>query len=186
MAVVKKAKKKEVVNIMLPKFFGREEPVEVSTSNPDGLIGKRLTLNLIEVLPESNKYYTKVTFRIKKVDGSNAFADFDGLELMRDYVYRMVVRRVRRIDLVQDLITKDGVPIRLKSLATISKKASYHVERAIRSKMHEIVENIVKGNSLEVLLNGIFSDEIKKGFIKELGKIYPLRNVEFRKIEIRR
>lgn len=183
MAVVKKAKKKEMVSLISPKVFGETEIAEFPTSDVSNLIGKKATFNMVEVIPDSNKYYTKATFRIKSVDGKKAFTDFDSLELMRDYISRMVVRRVKRIDLIMDLLTKDGFRIRVKGLATTSRKASSNVEKSVRNKIGEMIEKAVKENDLQVFLNGVLSDEFKRSFIKELRKIYPLRNFEFRKIE---
>jgi small subunit ribosomal protein S3Ae len=183
MAIVKKLKKKEIVPVVLPQFLGGKE-IEVIATDINNLIGKRMILNLIEVLPETNKYYVKLIVKINKVEGNKAFAVFDGLELMRDYVSRMVVRRVRRIDNVQDVITKDGIKIRVKTLITTSRKASSKVEKSIRREVNQMVENSVKNNTLEEFLNGVFYDNFKKEFTKELIKIYPLRNFEFRKIEV--
>ncbi len=183
MAVVKKAKKKEMIVVKSPVIFGEAAIAEVPATDPDYLVGKKITMNMVEVMPESNKYYTKVSFRINKIDGNNALTDFDGLELMRDYISRMVVRRVRRIDDVQNLVTKDGFKLRVKSMATVSRKASANVEKSVRNKVTEMVSNVVKESTLEDFLSGVLSDKYKHEFVKELRRIYPLRNLEFRKIE---
>src|SRR3989338_10802039 len=185
MAVVKKAKKKDIVSIISPKVFGEKEVGEVPKGETKNLIGKKATFNLVEVLPEYGKYYTKVTFRITNVDDGKAFTDFDSMELMRDYISRMVVRRVKRIDAIQDLTTKDGMKIRVKNLATVSRKASSKVSKAVRVQLLSMVSGAVKDKSFEEVLSDIFSDKMKRDFTRELRRIYPLRNLEFRKIEAR-
>jgi len=181
MAVVKKSKKKELFSVVLPKMFGGNEIAEIFVSNPDNLTGKKITFNLIEVFPNYNKYYTKLDFKINSLDGNKALTKFVGLETMRDYISRMVVRRVKRIDNVQDLVTKDGLHIRIKTLATVSRKSTSRIQKAVRKGINDLIVDLISRSSLEEFLNGIFNDQIKKGFIKELRTIYPLRNLSLEK-----
>ena len=177
-------KGKKWFTMVAPPYFGSKEIGETLASEPQALIGRRVTIPLVQLTEDFSKYYLKITFRIKKVEGERAFTEFDGLECTRDYIARMVVRRVRRIDAVQDLETKDGKKIRVKTITIISKKAKSSMEKAIRKKVEELVKNWVESLTLEEFLKKVISDELKKKMVEEVNKIYPVRHFEFRKIEM--
>jgi small subunit ribosomal protein S3Ae len=182
--LARKVKGKEWFNIIAPPFFGEKEIGKTLSSNPEALVGKKITLNAIELINDLNKFYLKLTFRIYKVEGSKALTQFNELECLRDYIARMVLRRVTRIDLVQDLMTKDQVKIRFKGLIVTSKKITSNVKVKIRKFANELIQSEVKNSTLEELLEKSISDELKNKIKAKGRKIYPIRNFEVRKIEV--
>jgi small subunit ribosomal protein S3Ae len=181
--VIKKLKGKQWFAVMAPSYFGSVELVKTPSSEPKKLVGRRLTINAVDLTNDPNKFYMKITFRINKVEGEKAFTEFDGFEIFRDYLARMVVHRVRRIDIIQDLKTKDNVLLRVKSVVITSKKAKATIEKVLRKSVGEMIKNFVENSSLEEFVKGVVSEEIKSKIMTEAKKIYPLRNFEFRKIE---
>lgn len=181
--VIKKLKGKQWFTVLAPSYFGEVELAETLASEKEGIIGRRLTINVADIVNDPNKFYMTITFRITKVEGEKAFTEFDMFETLRDYLARMVVHRVRRIDIIQDLRTKDGILLRVKVLVTTSKKAKATIERALRKKLGEMIKNVVENSTLEEFLKGIISGDIKSKIVSEGRKTYPLRNFEFRRIE---
>ena len=182
----KKGKAKKWFSIISPKVFGEIEIGKTLASEPENLIGRRLTISAIEVTNDLRKYYLKLSFRITRVEGENAYTEFDGSECTRDYISRMIVRRVRRIDTVQDVVTKDGVKIRVKCIIVVHKKAKTSITKTIRKKVEELIEEIVKNSTLDDFVKGLINDEIKKRIVAEIRKIYPIRHFEIRKTEVKR
>jgi small subunit ribosomal protein S3Ae len=182
--VIKKLKGKESFTIIAPKIFNEREIGVTITSEPKNLIGRRVTFGLMELTNDISKYYMKFTFRIYKVDGNRALTKFDGSECLRDYISRMILRRVRRIDSIQDNTTKDGIKLRVKGLAITSRKIKSSVEKVVRKKIKEIIKNEVEGYTLDEFIKKVISDELKNKILTEIRKIYPARNFEFRKIEV--
>lgn len=181
---VKKAKSKEWFTIIAPKMFEEREIGKTMTSDPDTLIGRRITTSMMEISTDVSKYYLKFFFKIVKIDGNKAMTDFDGSECLRDYISRMVQRMVRRIDTVQDLKTKDGIGIRMKALAVISKKMKTSTSKVMRSEIKQMIKDEVEKSTLEELVQNTISDEIKNKIFQKVRKIYPIRNFEIRKTEI--
>ncbi len=177
-----KGKKKDWF-LIIAQPFGKEVGKTLA-EEADQLIGRRISVPLVELINDFNKYYMKFYFRIKKIEGNNAIAEFDGSECLRDYISRMIVRRVRRIDVIQDLKTKDGRKIRVKSLVVVSKRVKSTMEKTIRKKVETLMEEEVKNSTLEEFIQKIISDEIKNKAIKEVSKIYPVRHFEIRKTEV--
>jgi small subunit ribosomal protein S3Ae len=182
MAVKKKPKK--WFTILAPKFFGEKEIGVTLASEEGSLIGRRIVVSPVELTNDMEKYYMKIVFKISRVEGDKAFTEFDGSECMRDYISRMVVHHVRRIDVIQDLVTKDGKKIRVKSLAITRKKMKSSLEKVIRKEIEKRIKETVENSLLEDFVKKILSDEIKSKIMKEVSKIYPLKNFEIRKTQM--
>ena len=180
-----KAKKtKEWYKIISPKYFGEKEIGKTLAAEPKKLIGKRLTLSAIELTDNFNKYYLKLTFKITHVDGQMAFTEFDSSECLRDYISRMVLRWVRRIDTVQDLVTSDGKKVRVKGIVVIGRRIKSSIQLKVSGKVKEILKSVVEKVTLEGFVNEMISDEIKNKILEDLRRTYPLRHFEIRKLEV--
>ena len=182
--VKKKAKVKEAYTIISPKVFGEKEIGITFASEPKQLIGREVILSALELTENVNKYYLKFLFKINRVEGNKAFTEFHGTECLQDYISRMVVRRVRRIDTVQDILTKDGVKLRVKSICVLSRKAKSSVQKSVSSKIKEVIKQEVESKNLDDFIKSLISDEIKTKVLVESRKIYPIKNFEIRKVEV--
>lgn len=182
--VTKKTKSKEWFTIVAPKLFDEKDIGRTMVSDPKNLPGRKIILSMMELTEDFSKYYMKVIFKIVRVEGNRAFAEFNGSECMRDYISRMILRRVRRIDAVQDLKTKDGIIIRVKSLAIISRRVKSSIQKNIRAHIKEMMKEEVENSTLDEFIEKIISDEIKGRVLRETRQAYPVRTFEIRKTEI--
>lgn len=183
---VKKTKSKAWYTIVSPEIFGAKDIGKTTAGDPSFLKGRIVTVSAIDVTNNFSKYYLKFKFRVNELNGERAYTVFDGSECMRDYISRMVLRHIRRIDTIQDLKTKDGVPIRVKSLAIVSKKMNSSIVKVIRKRIQNLVKSIVEEANLGDFLNGVINDQPKIRVLDDIRKIYPVRNFEFRKTEVLR
>lgn len=182
--VKKKARTKEAYTIISPKIFGEREVGTTFASEPKLIIGRKIILSALELTENVNKYYLKFLFKINKVEGNKAFTEFYGTECLQDYISRMVVRRVRRIDIVQDILTKDKVKLRVKSMCTLSRKAKSSVQSSVSKRIGEVIKQEIESRNLEDFVKDLVSDEIRARVLVEARKIYPVRNFEVRKVEV--
>jgi small subunit ribosomal protein S3Ae len=182
--VKKKAKIKETYTIISPKFFGEKEIGTTFASEPKQLIGREVILSALELTENVNKYYLKFLFKINRVEGNKAFTEFHGTECLQDYISRMVVRRVRRIDTIQDILTKDKIKLRIKGICILSRRAKSSVQASVSKKIKEILKQEVESRNLEDFVKSLISDEIKEKILIEARKIYPIKNFEIRKVEV--
>lgn len=181
---IKKSKSKEWFTIVTPEYFDEKEIGRTMATDPNTIINRRIVVSLMELANNFSKYYMKFIFRITKINGNKAITEFDGSECLRDYISRMVLRRIRRVDTIQDLTTKDDVKIRVKGLAIVSSKTKTNVRDIIRNSIREMVKKEVESLTLEDFIKKIISDEFKNRVLQEARKIYPVRNFEIRKTEI--
>jgi small subunit ribosomal protein S3Ae len=182
--VSKKAKAKEWFSIIAPKKFDNIEIGKTLTSDPKQLIGRKIAVSLMELTNNFSKFYMKFYFKISKIDGNKAYTDFVSSECMRDYISRMVTKRIRRVDTVQNLITKDGAKIRVKSLAIVPRRIKSSIQKVIRAKINEVVQKQVESTTLDDIIEDVMNDQTKKQVLRETRRAYPIRNFEIRKIEV--
>jgi small subunit ribosomal protein S3Ae len=180
----KKSKSKQWFSIVAPKIFDEIEIGRTFSIDPSYLVGRKIVANAMNIVSGYDKYYLKLMFRISSVDGTRALTEFSGSELMREYVSRMVLRRVRRIDLVQDLATKDGTNLRIKSIAVISKKMSTATKFDIAAMIKEYVKHTVEMSTFDDFIKDLINEEIKMDVLQQARKIYPVRHFEIRKVEV--
>lgn len=179
-----KLKGKQWFTILPPKYFGEREMGKTIASTPEVLVGKTVNLSAVELTNDINKYYLKLKFKITSVNGDKAFTQFSGSECLQDYISRMVLHRIRRIDSIQDLKTSDNVKIRVKGLTIVSKKMKSSIAAKIREFVSEMIKKQVEESTLEEFLQKMLSNEIKNKILREGRRIYPIRNFEIRKTEI--
>jgi small subunit ribosomal protein S3Ae len=185
METKKKAKGKQWVAVVAPAMFKNREIAEVPVSDPEKLVGKRIASTLIELADDFSKYYMKLSFKISKLEGGRALTEFDGLECLQDYVSRMVHKHGRRVDTVQDLTTKDGRKVRVKTVAIIPRRVKSSIKVAVRNRIIETVGQAVAKGTVEDFVDSILKDEVKQNVLAETRKIYPIRSFEVRKLEIK-
>jgi small subunit ribosomal protein S3Ae len=180
-----KAKKVKVwLKLITPEFLGKKEVGEIPANEPEAAKGRRVILSAIDVLGDFNKYYLKFIFKVGEVDNQNAYLYFNGLECTRDYIARMIRRKVDRTDLVVDKITKDGVKLRIKTI-TVTRRVPKGIRTKIRKKINEILDKEVSASEMDKFILKVLSDDFKNSIISTLHKIYPVRYFEFRKIEVK-
>jgi len=179
-------KVKEWLKVVAPKFFEEKEVGKFLVSEEKHAIGRRIVVNALELMNDSNKYYLNFFFRIVRIENNTAYTEFDGFECTHDYISRMVLHRVKRIDVIQDVITKDGVKLRIKSLVVAQKGIGEKARKIMKQKTVEMISKFVENSSTGDFLKKTMTDEAKNRISQELRKIYPLRHFEIRKVEVLR
>ena len=182
--MAKKGKGEQWYTIVAPKMFGEVEFGQTVSGNPESLIGRKISASLMELINDFHKYYVKFSFKVVTVDGTRVLTEFAGSEVMRDYISRMVTRWARRVDTIQDLTTKDGVRIRVKSIAIIPRRVKSSVKSAVRDEIRKTVAGEISEATLEDVIRGVISDSVKKHVLRNTQKIYPMRSFEIRKIDL--
>jgi len=179
------ALKKNWYEIIAPKMFGEHPVGETLSVDAKQLVGRKINVSLIELGPEYNKFYIKLQFQIEKVEGTKAFTKFVGHDVMSERIYRMVQRRTRRVDCIQEITTKDNVKLRVKTVVILSRRVGTSIKSSARQKAKEVVSKICSEKTLEEIVMMIISDEIQKNIYDECRKVYPVSGVEVRKTEVR-
>ncbi len=180
--MAKKLKGKEWYEIVSPKLFNNKIIGETLAGDPKTLIDRRIETSLINLIDDLSKYYYKIFFRIKEIKENKLYTEFDSLECLRDYIMRMIRHRIERIDIVQELETKDKIKIRIKTITITNRRVSKSIEKSISEFVKKQIEKEVTSTNLDDIIKKIIEDKIKNNILKNGSKIYPLRTFEIRKI----
>jgi len=91
------AEKKKWYQIVAPKMFDEKPLAETLAAEPEQLIGRTIEVSLMNLTKDYSRFYMKMLFQVERVEGDIAYTKFVGHDVMRDRIYRMVQRRVRRV-----------------------------------------------------------------------------------------
>ncbi len=180
--MAKRLKGKEWYEIVSPKLFDNKVIGETLAGDPKTLIGRKIESPLINLIDDLSKYYYKVFFKIKEVKENKVYTEFDSLECLRDYIMRIVRQRIERVDIIQDLETKDKIKVRVKTITIVNRRVSKNLEKSISEFIKKEIEKEVSSNNLDDFVKQIIEDKIKNNILKKGSKIYPLREFEVRKL----
>lgn len=178
------AVKKQWYEIVTPEIFGNRVVGETLAVDPRQLVGRTINVNLLELSKNYSKFYVKVRLQIEKVDGNRAQTKLMGHDCMRERIYRMVQRHGRRVDAIQDVTTKDGVKLRVKTVFMLIKRVGASTKDATRKMMRDLVDEAAAKSSFDEFINTVITGDLQHKLKKDCSKIYPIGSIEIRKTEV--
>ncbi len=158
---------------------------ETLSENPENVIGRIFEVTQNEMDNDFTRMHVKLRFRVTEVLNQDALTEFIGHEVQRDHFRRQVRRNRGMVDMVVDVVTKDGFYIRFK-LVVIS-------PRRIKSSLKTAIRNIVKDMLFKtastttwlkmqsVILDGSLENDVKDACMS----IHSVRSVVCHKTELR-
>jgi small subunit ribosomal protein S3Ae len=176
--------KKQWYEIVAPKSFDERVVGETLAADAKQLVGRRIKVSMLELSRDAPKFYITLYFQVENVEGTKAYTKLVGHDCMRERIYRLVQRRLRRVDAVQDVVTKDGQKVRIKTVFVLIRRAGSSLKSETRAKCKEVVEKIAKEKTFEEFVKMVIADEIQQALRKDINKISPVGNVEVRKTEL--
>lgn len=176
---------KKWFTLIAPEYFGMAEIGETPANSPELVVGRTVETTLADLTGDTSNQnpYKKLIFKVHRVAGDKAYTKFHRFELMREYLNSLVRRRTSKIDDIIDIKTADGFRIRVKPVVFTVKRCKSSQKRAIRAISREIVLNKSSLNFVQFLQECILG-KIPSEIYKGAKKIYPIRRVEIRKIEL--
>ena len=178
------AVKKIWYEVMAPEMFGGKQIGETLAADPKQLIGRTLNVSLMDISRNYSKFFVKLRIRIDSIDGNKASTKLVGHECMRERIYRMVQRHGRRVDAVQDVVTKDGAHVRVKTVFMLIKRVGGSTKNDTRKLAVDLIEEAAKKIKLEDFINSIIAGDLQHKLKKDCSKIYPVGSIEIHKTEI--
>lgn len=176
--------KKKWYQILAPEMFKYKVVGETPTADAKHLAGRTLEVNAMDVLENYSRFFVKLRFRIVSTENAKARTELIGHSVMNERIYRMVQRRGRRVDIVQDITTKDGIKLRVKSVFMLIRRVGTSIKNLTRAQAKELVEESLKDKTFEEIMSMILKGDLQKEIKKKVSKIYPTGNVEIRKTEV--
>lgn len=185
--VVDKWKAKSWYSIIAPEMFESKEIGQLVSAEEDNLLNRKVKVGLGEITGSFSQStaYTSLFFRIKEVKGKSAHAAFIGHELVPGYVRTLARRRRSVMNQVDDVTTKDGVQVRIKTICVSGIRVSESVRADVRRTISGTVKALAKSTDFPTLVQEMVFGKFSAKVFNSIKKIGPLKRVEVRKSEVK-
>ncbi len=177
-------KTKKWVDIHAPPMFGEVKIGETLASDSANLIGRTIETTMREISGDFSKQHIQVRFQITDVVGSKAYTKFVRHSLSRAYMRSQIRRKTTRVEGIQDIVTKDGYKLRVKTIALSGGRAQTAQEKLVRRLMNSIVKKHGSITTFEVFIQETVLGKLPARVYRAANKAYPVRRVEVKKIKV--
>lgn len=179
----KKAAKKWF-DVYAPQSFDGAKIGEVLSGSPEDLINRTVEVTLGELTNDPSRQNVKLIFQITNVDGDRASARFIGHQVSRDYMRSLVKKNSSKVEVIEDVTTRDGTKFRVKACCFTLKKANTPQESAIRKTASEILRKRAEELDADQYVKQVVWGILALDIYREAKKVYPLRRVEIEKTKL--
>lgn len=160
----------------------------------DALKGRVYEASLGDLIKlDDEDSYRKFRLICEDVQGRHCLTNFHGMDITTDRLRMLVKKWQTLIEAQADIRTADGYLLRVFCIGFTMKmrgqirKTSYaqHTQiKAIRKKMVEIMTRDIAGSELKEVVNKLIPNSIGAEIEKACRSIYPLQNVNVRKVKV--
>ncbi|KAI9556950.1 40S ribosomal protein S3a [Daphnia magna] len=161
----------------------------------EGLKGRVFEVSLTDLQNESDseRAFRKFKLISEDVQGRNLLTNFHGMDMTTDKLRSMVKKWQSLIEASVEVRTTDGYLLRVfcigftKKEAESTRKTCYaqHAQiKSIRKKMVDIITREVGSVDLKEVVSKLIPDSISKDIEKSCQGIYPLHDVNIRKVKV--
>merc|ERR1711935_519071 len=185
-------REKEWYDVKAPAYFAKRNVGHAVVSRTkglklakDGLMGRVYEVCLDD-LQDDESFHRKISLKVEDVQGRSLLTNFHGMDFTTDKWKSL-------IECFCDIKTTDGYIVRIFVIGFTKKtklqirKTSYAQsaqKKVIRAKMVDILEREATGCDLKELVQKFISDSISKEIENSCQKIYPMHDVNIRKVKI--
>lgn len=177
-------RKKKLLPIYADKIFNNTLLGETMVETSQALMGRGISMNLMVLTGDMKKQNVTVKFKVNRVENNKAVADLIGYYLSFASVKRMVRRGKDRIDLSFTGKTADHKLVRIKPILITKSSTTRAVLTSLRKNCFVLTTNFLKETKYNDVFSAVISNRLQKFLNDSLRKVYPLRTVEIRVLEL--
>jgi len=178
------AKGKIWFKIHAPKVFEEREIGETVGTDEASIKGRVISLPLSEITGDITKHHINLGMKIFDIKGEHAYTEIVEYRLAKQYLTRMLRRHTSKIEVINDVTLEDNKKYRIKSVAITISKADRSQRSAIHRTLQKEMETRVSKAGLPNLVLAFSTGKIQKEIAEFVRKIYPVKIIEVRKIEL--
>jgi len=176
--------KKEWYPILAPKIFQNTVLGETPAYEPDKMVGKSMTKNLMELTNDVKRQNINVKFKVANVQNGKAFTDIVGYYMVQSSIRRMIRKNIEKISMSFSCKTSDNKTLQVKPLLITRSATIGSVAARMRKETQDFLVKYISSISYDNLVNDLVSHKLQSSLRKDMNKIYPLRVCEIRSMEI--
>jgi ribosomal protein S3AE len=179
-----KVLKKEWYPILAPKIFGSAVLGETYVYEPEQMLGKTITQNLMNLTNDVKRQNINLNFEVVTVQNGKAFTNIVGYNMMQSSVRRLVRRNIEKVNTSFLCKTSDNKNLQIKPLLITRLATKGSVGAKLRKNTQDFLVKYIGAISYDNLINDLVNHKLQNSLRKESNKIYPLRVCEIRSMEI--
>lgn len=179
-----RVKKKRWYPIFAPKQFQESLLGETYVSESTDIDNKFLTANLSTIMKRMRKQNVNIHFKVTEVKDGKGYTSIVGYSLINAAIKRLVRKGRDKIDDSFIAKTSDKKVLRLKPLIISMNKGTKSVQSALRLESRRIIREFVFTKTVEEVFNDIIEGRLAKQIKDAIGKIAPVKTVEFRMVKL--
>lgn len=179
-----KVLKKQWYPILAPKIFGSTVLGETYVYEPEQMLGKTITKNLMNLTNDVKRQNINLNFEVVNVQNGKAFTDVVGYYMVQSSVRRLVRRNIEKVNTSFLCKTSDNKNLQIKPLLITRSSTKGSVGAKLRKNAQDFLVKYIGAISYDNLINDLVNHKIQNSLRKESNKIYPLRVCEIRSMEI--
>lgn len=175
-------KRKKWYEIIAPKIF-YEQPIGETISNePDSVMGRTVSINLMILTKDIKKQNINVSFKVKEVKGLKAYTEFLSYDMVPTSLKRMVRKGKEKIDDSFLATTKDGRVVRIKPLIICRSLVVRSVTTDIKETIRKMTEEILQQIDYDQFVKDIITGKFQRALRAQANKVYPIKTAEIRRM----
>lgn len=175
--------KKTWSQVLAPKAFGEKQVASAAAEKPELLVGRSLWVTLSELTGNIRDYKSKVRLKIISVEGGKAHTQYDGQEMVREQLARLIRRWSSRIDNIEPVTLADKTQLVVKTVTISMRRVNTSVKKDLRALIGKRIREHASSKSLDDFVRDMNTGVLSKVVATNLSKIYPVRLIEVRKVE---
>jgi small subunit ribosomal protein S3Ae len=179
-----KLRKKKWFAILAPRLFKELVIGEVYLYEAKAMVGRRMTVNMMNLTGNPRNQHINVRFKIYDVKESHGMTEILGFYMMPTSIKRLVRRGKTKIDDSLVVITADSKKVRIKPLIITNSLVKKPVAAVIRTILRNEIARLVSKLSYEQLIEEIMAFKIQKHLGGLASDITPIRESEIRAFEL--
>ena len=165
-------------------MFGGKRLGEVPSTDAKTLPGKTIEVSLPEVVPQSQKHFVMLKFKVSNIEGTDASTKFHGFNIAREQAFRITRKRTQKVELVSEMETKDDWKLQFTTVLVLNRKTNVTVGNRIRNEVDAFLKDFGSKTPLDEVVKSVTAGMAQKNLKKVCNKIYPVRFSEISKIEV--
>ena len=181
---IAKLKKKQWYPILAPKQFEEVVIGETLVADPQAMLGKALSHNLMNLTSDMKRQNINIHFKVVEIDGNKGKTAIIGYQIIPSSVKRFVRRNSEKMDLSFNCETADNIFLRVKPLVITKADVKGSIAAKLRNNIVQFLIKTIKKMSYNEIMTDLISHKLQALMRETFNKMYPLKVCEIRYLGI--
>ena len=167
-------------------MVGESFLVETPSTDPDTIVGRNVVVPVAQLTGDKSKQHMRVTFKATDVKDKQVNTAFNGLDIIKEFIYRGVRKYTEKVEAVYTVKTKDNWQLQITTVAILNRNSKFKLKTKVSKIILDVLQREAEKVDIDHFVKSVIGGEYQKAIRKEGNKVYPLRFAEISKIEVQK